>query len=262
LDESAKDSEIVSKPLNGDFTVTTTDTTSIAFTPYESFQFNTHYLILIRGLLDTNYEPILPYIGMFETENNINDPETPETIAPTPQASEEPETEFNANDLIINEVLADPPDGIAGDANQDGIRDSYDDEFIEIINTTSEPLPLNGVSIRVGTSTKYTFSTSAIIPENGCIVVFGGGNPPSKIGNADVFVSTSSLKLTNSGATITLEKNNVAISSVTYDDTASTNQSLTRYPDITGDFIPHSEIFENDSVLLFSPGAKTDGSAF
>src|SRR5207253_643028 len=36
--------------------------------------------------------------------------------------------------VIINEVLADPPDGIAGDANHDGVRDGTDDEFVELVN--------------------------------------------------------------------------------------------------------------------------------
>ena len=34
--------------------------------------------------------------------------------------------------LIINEVLYDPPSGIEGDANGDGIREAQEDEFIEL----------------------------------------------------------------------------------------------------------------------------------
>ena len=36
--------------------------------------------------------------------------------------------------LIINEVLYDPPSGISGDANGDGIREAQEDEFIEFVN--------------------------------------------------------------------------------------------------------------------------------
>ena len=36
--------------------------------------------------------------------------------------------------LIINEVLYDPPSGIAGDANGDGTREAQEDEFIEFVN--------------------------------------------------------------------------------------------------------------------------------
>ena len=36
--------------------------------------------------------------------------------------------------VVISEVLADPPTGEVGDANQDGQRDTYEDEFIELYN--------------------------------------------------------------------------------------------------------------------------------
>jgi uncharacterized protein (TIGR03437 family) len=37
-------------------------------------------------------------------------------------------------DVFINEVLADPPNGFAGDANHDGVRDGTQDEFVELVN--------------------------------------------------------------------------------------------------------------------------------
>lgn len=37
--------------------------------------------------------------------------------------------------LIINELLIDPPPGLAGDANGDGVRNGGQDEFIELVNT-------------------------------------------------------------------------------------------------------------------------------
>ena len=36
--------------------------------------------------------------------------------------------------LVINEVHADPAGDITGDANGDGVRDVSDDEFIEFVN--------------------------------------------------------------------------------------------------------------------------------
>ncbi|HET9787350.1 MAG TPA: hypothetical protein VFP47_09455, partial [Pyrinomonadaceae bacterium] len=35
-------------------------------------------------------------------------------------------------DILINEFLADPAEGLAGDANRDGVRDSSHDEFVEL----------------------------------------------------------------------------------------------------------------------------------
>ena len=43
-----------------------------------------------------------------------------------------------AANVVISEVLADPPSGLAGDANGDGVRNGYEDEFIELYNTGSE----------------------------------------------------------------------------------------------------------------------------
>ncbi len=51
-------------------------------------------------------------------------------------------------DVMINEVLADPPDGIAGDANRDGTRDSAADEFVELVNSTARDLDLTGYQIQ------------------------------------------------------------------------------------------------------------------
>ena len=50
-------------------------------------------------------------------------------------------------DVLINEFLADPPDGLAGDANRDGVRDSGDDEFIELVNTTTHDIDVSAYKI-------------------------------------------------------------------------------------------------------------------
>ena len=40
----------------------------------------------------------------------------------------------NISGFIINEVLYDPPSGLPGDANNDGVRDPNEDEFVEFVN--------------------------------------------------------------------------------------------------------------------------------
>ena len=40
--------------------------------------------------------------------------------------------EAEATAVVIDEILADPPTGSAGDANGDGTRNTYRDEFVEI----------------------------------------------------------------------------------------------------------------------------------
>ena len=46
--------------------------------------------------------------------------------------------------VVIDEVLADPPCGDAGDANGDGARDGKADEFVEIVNLGAEPVAIGG----------------------------------------------------------------------------------------------------------------------
>src|SRR5690606_174984 len=47
--------------------------------------------------------------------------------------------------LVINEVLADPPPGY--DANGDGVADTRDDEFIELVNAGEQAIDLSGAVI-------------------------------------------------------------------------------------------------------------------
>ena len=85
--------------------------------------------------------------------------------------------------VVINEVLADPPDGIAGDANHDGVRDGTQDEFVELVNgTASDVIGLGGWTIRtraIGSNTentRFTFASGTSLPAGQAIVVFGGGS--------------------------------------------------------------------------------------
>src|SRR5205085_3966618 len=84
----------------------------------------------------------------------------------------------------INEYLADPPDGIAGDANGDGVRDSSDDEFIEVVNRTNAPINVGGYALRDADAVRFTFPAGTIIPAGEAAVVFGGGHPAGEFGNA------------------------------------------------------------------------------
>src|SRR5207237_7370474 len=120
----------------------------------------------------------------------------------------------SSRNVLAHEVLSDAPDGLAGDANHDGVRDSTQDEFVELVNgTSSELINTSGWTIRTranGTateSTRFTFAAGTSLPAGEAIVVFGGGNfnPNDPIfGCAQVVKTTTSsgLSLTTSGLTI------------------------------------------------------------
>ncbi len=166
----------------------------------------------------------------------------------------------------INEYLADPPDGLAGDANGDGARDSSQDEFIEVINRTGTPLDVSGYSISDADALRFTFPPGTIIPAGEAAVIFGGGTPTGDFGNANAngLVFTAALSLNNGGDTIRLKDNlNSVIESITFGSTeGNANQSINRNPDESGvAFATHSSI-AGSGGRLFSPGTRVNGSPF
>ena len=166
----------------------------------------------------------------------------------------------------VNEFLADPPDGAAGDANGDGTRSATQDEFIEVVNRTDAAMSVGGFTVGDADQTRFTFPSSAVIPAGEAAVIFGGGSPQGEFGNARAngLVFTSALSLDNSGDTITLKDNlGNAVETVAYGaGEGGANQSINRNPEITGtSFAPHSTIGASGG-RLFSPGAMVNGSAF
>ena len=166
----------------------------------------------------------------------------------------------------INEYLADPPDGLAGDANGDGTRDSAQDEFVEVVNRSSAPLDLGGFTLRDADAQRFTFPSGSIIPAGEAAVVFGGGNPQGNFGNARTngLLFTASLSLNNGGDTIELRNSSaVTVESITFGSTeAGANQSINRNPDVSGiGFATHSSI-PGSAGRLFSPGTLVSGSPF
>ena len=66
-------------------------------------------------------------------------------------------------ELVINEMLADPGP-LDGDANGDGIRDAYDDEFVEIINGGLNAVDMSNYSLSDATGVRHIFPPGTILP--------------------------------------------------------------------------------------------------
>ena len=180
--------------------------------------------------------------------------------------------------LVINEVLVDPPDGAAGDANRDGVRSAAQDEFVEIVNASDQDYDIGGYQLLTRTSggadtVRHTFAAGTVLPPGTAVVIFGGAqaatfnsNDPA-FGGAQVFTaSTGGLSLLNGGSTVTLlDAGGALIEQMSYGDgenlPGDRDQSLTRAPDITGDFVPHQQVADS-AGRLFSPGTRTDGTPF
>ncbi|PYS73846.1 MAG: hypothetical protein DMF73_04895, partial [Acidobacteria bacterium] len=184
--------------------------------------------------------------------------------------------------LVINEINADvAPDNMAtvaieGDANRDGVRDADDDEFIELLNNSSNSVDLSGIVVADATSNRFTFPARTTLAAGRAVVIFGGGNPPVNdpaFGGALIFTA-SSLSLNDTGDTVNVKLvvagSDVIIATQTYGGSsgvaAASDQALTRSADAEtgssgGSFVAHNTA-RNANGRTFSPGTRADGTPF
>ena len=162
-------------------------------------------------------------------------------------------------DVVINEVLADPPSGDRGDANRDGVRHTSEDEFVEILNTGSDTVPIGGWQLsdrKPGSKGPFTFPPDTKIAPGEYIVLFGGGDT-TKIKSefkGKVFVDDGNIGggLSNSGDAVFLIKTaGDTIAKAEWGKEGGKDQSLVRYPEGTGRWVLHSA---DPGRGLFSPG--------
>jgi len=166
--------------------------------------------------------------------------------------------------FLINEVLYDPPSGSAGDANGDGTRDPNEDEFIEFFNS-GPAIDLSGYTVSDADEVRHIFPPGSIIPVNGVLVLFGGGSPTGDFGGAIVQTSSESvINMSNSGDFVTLADpmGNPVLTFDVEPLSNNPNESYTRNPDLTGDFVQHDQDIPEANGALFSPGTKLDGTNF
>ena len=171
--------------------------------------------------------------------------------------------------VVINEVLYDPSNsGLLGDANGDGVYVQDEDEFVEFINTGSQPLDVSGwkvydASALSSGTPRHVFPAGSVIPSGKALVLFGGGTPTGSFGGAVVQTTTTgAMNLNNAGDVLTVTDAQDSVM-LTFDVTPysdNPNESYTRSPDITGEFVQHSTV--GSGSLLFSPGTRLDGSSF
>ena len=163
--------------------------------------------------------------------------------------------------VLINEVLVDPPMDLSGDANGDGVREARDDEFIELLNVTADPVDLSGWQITDGYAVRYAFPEGAELMPGRALVLFGGGDPATfaELPGALVFVAEHGLGLNNTGDTITLlDVEGVMEDQVVFGAEAGDGRSLVRATD--GD--PDAALVPHPGDAPFSAGVRTDGEHF
>jgi hypothetical protein len=166
--------------------------------------------------------------------------------------------------------LYDPPD----DANCDGTANSTQDEFVEIVNRTEEPLLLDALSLSDGDEVRHVWRPGTVLPAQSAAVVFGGGaptapgTPPWHCGTSpegtlvDV-ASSGRLSLSNTGDTLSLRLTyGDILDTLTYTSTSAQDQSLVRWPEmeLKSAWMTHEDL--RDSSGPHSPGRRVDGRPF
>ena len=174
--------------------------------------------------------------------------------------------EVNFSQVVISEIHADPDGSLAGDANGDGVRDSGDDEFVELLNTGTTAVDISGWTLADASATRFTFPASTVIPPREAAVVFGGGTPTGAFGNAaanGLVFTAGTLSLNNTGDTVTLADDlATALQVVSYGSEANDNQSIVRDPDFSNaPFAKHS-LVPDAGGALYSPGTRINGQVF
>jgi len=125
--------------------------------------------------------------------------------------------------IVINEILADPAVGIAGDANGDGVTSSTKDEFIELFNNSAVQIDLSFWSLSDKVKTRHVFPEFTSLSSFSYMVIFAGGNPQLEDINWQL-ASSNSLGLNNSGDTVSLfDAESQLISEVVYGSLANKN---------------------------------------
>jgi len=161
-------------------------------------------------------------------------------------------------ELMINEVLADPPPDLDGDANRDGVRDASADEFIEIVNHGNQLVDLEGWLVTDNTGTRFRFPRGASVMGGDAVVVFGNGTPTGDFGGCMVYTTGNMLGMNNSGDTISLvAPDGTVVDSIRYGSEGGQNRSLVRATDGNPDapFVAHPD-------PGYSAGTRQDGSLF
>lgn len=165
--------------------------------------------------------------------------------------------------LLLNEIHADPATGLAGDANQDGVRDAREDEFLEFVNTSLAPVDISGFQLFDADVLRHTIPAGTIIQAQQAFVIFGGGMLGGDYGKAITqTASTGGLNLVNIGDQIILKDTiGTIVYAYIYEAEGANNQSITRFPDLAKEAIStfHSTV---GNFQLYSPGKNVYGKDF
>ncbi|MBN2361772.1 MAG: lamin tail domain-containing protein [Deltaproteobacteria bacterium] len=180
--------------------------------------------------------------------------------------------------VVFNEVLVDGT--TEGDPNGDGDADPVEDQFVEIVNAGTAAVALDGFTLvdrNLAALPRHTFG-SFTLAAGKAAVVFGGGDAPAATAGATFFAANAEDQgipfglnlVTPASYLLLLDPDQRLVAAFCYGDalpiaecalTAAADQSLTRSPDVSGGFVPHTGATGSGGAA-FSVGTRVDGTWF
>jgi len=170
---------------------------------------------------------------------------------------------------LLNELLADPGTA-AGDSNCDGVIQTTEDEFVEILNPGPADVDLSNATISDLVGVRHVFPADFVLEAGQTVVVWGGGTPTFDVAGANPWcvalppevllltASTGTLALNNTGDTITLaDAVGTILDQRTYGSEADSDESIVVYPEgvATNPHVQHTTL----GGRTWSPGVQSDG---
>lgn len=159
--------------------------------------------------------------------------------------------------LVISEIYPNPASGQDGDTNGDGVRHSYEDEFVELANTSTQTIDLSGYLLSdddASVKRMFRFPEGATIYPGSTVTLFGGGLPKGNTGAVYVDDGRIGDGLSNAGDGVVLmaPDGTTEIASMHY-ETSTKGVSWAR--DESGNYLLHNQIYPGikKSVGALSP---------
>jgi hypothetical protein len=173
--------------------------------------------------------------------------ERPDGSAYTPAPSPE---------IVINEVLADPPMGLAGDMNCDGLRHGIDDEFIELVNAGAHATDLSGWALHDGHAERFRFPSDTVLFPGQVVVVFGGGGSSCSFpAGVQAFSASGGLALSQDDSVELRDADGFVMDDLHYTE-ALGNQDRSMVRAVDGD--PLADFVLHPLPAPASPGRRSD----
>ena len=153
--------------------------------------------------------------------------------------------------LMISEVHPNPAWGDAGDTNGDGVRHTYQDEFIEVANMSKQPIDIGGYFLGdddVSADRLFRFPDNTVLDTQAVVVLFGGGEVSV---SGRIFADDGRIGdgLSNWSDTVQLlaPDSSTVVFSMTY-ERSTRGVSFAR--DDNGNYVLHNEIYKEDSTSV------------